>query len=88
MGKLVAVCTEAAIRGEAVSDVINHAAAIACIHVPVLDTAFEIQSARYLACRNGPQIGIFSGPRDDLSSANSVALSVDSRIFILYYLFK
>src|SRR6266576_2189538 len=52
-GRVVAACTSETMSGDGASNVINHAAAESCIHVPMLETTSAIHSARNSGRRNG-----------------------------------
>lgn len=55
MGRVVAACTSAIMRGEGSSEVMSQPAPTSCIHVPMLENSAAIQSARNTECRKGLQ---------------------------------
>lgn len=60
-GKLVAAYTKAIMVGEAVSEVINHAAPTLCIQVPTFEMTVAIHSMRNSECRSGLQAEAAAG---------------------------
>jgi hypothetical protein len=54
-GRLAAVCISAISKGELVSAVINHAPAVSCIQLPVLEMTDAMSRFRNNGRRNGDQ---------------------------------
>ncbi len=61
IGRLVAVCKSATIIGADVSEVINHAAAISCIHIPTFEATAAIHSVRKSGSLRGLHAEVAAG---------------------------
>jgi hypothetical protein len=56
----------ATIRGDTVSEVMSHAAAVLCIHVPTFDATDAIHSERNTGDRSGSHTDMVSGRSGDI----------------------
>jgi hypothetical protein len=69
--------------GELDSEVMNHAALVLCIQVPMFDISDAIHMARKAACRNGAQADLVFGAAD--VSAAPCASSASGLATIISY---
>jgi hypothetical protein len=82
MGRLVAVCISATIRGDGVNEVISHPAPTSCIQVPMFEVSEAIHRARKVGWCNGRQVdGLTASERRPLVKYESAFSKAIARPF-------